>query len=145
MPRSMNADPLFRKGLKIRKEVQGAARVTRRMRETTRYTLPLEDFTIKSAWGLVWSRPGLSRKIRSFLNLGILTALNQPAELKLHIGVALHHGITRDEIAEAVLHTAVYCGIPRAAEARRAMCAVFDELDAQNSKAAPRARSRRKT
>jgi len=134
MPRSLLADPLFRKGLKIRKQVQGAARVARRLREANEYTLGFEELTTKAAWGIIWARPGLSRKIRSFLNLGILTALNQPEELRLHIGVALRHGITRREIAEALLHCTVYCGIPRAAEARRVMCAVFEELDAKKEK-----------
>ena len=144
MPRSLFADPLFRKGLKIRSEVQGKEKVARRMREANEYTLGFEELTTKAAWGIIWARPGLSRKLRSFLNLGILTALHQPEELRLHIGTALHHGVTRKEIAEALLHCTVYCGIPRAADARRIMCSVFEELDARKPKAAPRKRSLRK-
>jgi 4-carboxymuconolactone decarboxylase len=89
---------------------------------------------------MIWSRPGLSRKSRSLLNLGMLTALGQPQELRLHIRAALRNGLTRTEIVEALLHTAVYCGIPKCSEARRAMLEVFDQLDAEQS--APKKRRR---
>lgn len=127
-------DPLFRKGLRIRKEVLGPEAVANRLKSATRYTRGFEELTTKAAWGLIWSRPGLSRRIRSFINLGILTALGQPHELRLHIRAALRNGISRDEISEAILHCAVYCGIPRAADARRAMCEVFDEIDAARTR-----------
>ena len=124
-----NDDALFRKGLRLRKTILGRDYVGRRISTPNEYTRGFEEFTTKAAWGLVWSRPGLSRRSRSLLNLGMLTALGQHHELRLHIGVALRNGLTRHEIAEAVLHCAVYCGIPRAADARRAMLEVFAQLD----------------
>ena len=122
-------DPLYRKGLKVRAEVLGAEYVARRTQAPNEYAQRFEEFTTKAAWGLVWSRPGLTRKQRSLLNLGMLTALGQPTELRLHIRGALRNGLTRDEIAEALLHTAVYCGIPKCSEARRAMLEVFADAD----------------
>lgn len=126
-------DPLFEKGVRIRKEILGAEYVDRRAQASDEYTWPFEEFSAKAAWGLIWSRPGLSRKARSLVNLGMLTALGQPQELRLHIRVALRNGLTRKEIAEALLHTAVYCGIPRAADARRAMVEVFAQIDAEKN------------
>jgi 4-carboxymuconolactone decarboxylase len=133
-------DPLFEQGLRIRAEVLGAEHVARRTQAPNQYARPFEEFTTKAAWGMIWSRPGLSRKSRSLLNLGMLTALGQPQELRLHIRAALRNGLTRTEIVEALLHTAVYCGIPKCSEARRAMLEVFDQLDAEQS--APKKRRR---
>lgn len=133
-------DPLFEKGVRMRKEILGAEYVERRAQASDEYTWPFEEFSAKAAWGLIWSRPGLSRKARSLVNLGMLTALGQPQELRLHIRVALRNGLTRKEIAEALLHTAVYCGIPRAADARRAMVEVFAQVDAEKI---PRVKAKR--
>jgi 4-carboxymuconolactone decarboxylase len=122
-------DPLYEKGLKVRAEVLGAEHVARRTQAPNEHAQMFEEFTTKAAWGLIWSRPGLTRKQRSLLNLGMLTALGQPQELRLHIRAALRNGLTRTEIAEALLHTAVYCGIPKCSEARRAMLEVFADVD----------------
>ena len=124
-------DPLFKKGLKLRKEILGAKDVERRIRETNEYTLGFEEITTTAAWGIIWSRPGISHRIRSFINLGVLTAMGQREELAVHIRVALRNGLSRKEISEAILHCTVYCGIPRAADGRRTMCAVFDDIDQQ--------------
>ncbi|HXF66753.1 MAG TPA: carboxymuconolactone decarboxylase family protein [Burkholderiales bacterium] len=124
-------DPLFRKGLKIRKELLGADYVESRLAAADQYTWPFEELATKSAWGLVWSRPGLPRKVRSFLNLAALTAMNLRHELKLHIRAALRNGLTRKEIAEALLHCAIYCGYPKAVDALRLMREVYQELDAE--------------
>ena len=138
-------DPLFKKGLKIRKEVLGAGDIEKRIRNANEYTIGFEEITTKAAWGIIWSRPGLSRKSRSLLNLGILTALGQPEELRLHIRVALRNGLTRKEISEAILHCSVYCGIPRTADARRAMCEVFEQVDATGAPSGKPRRKARKT
>ena len=124
-------DPLFKKGIRMRKAVLGLAHLGNRISQANEYTQGFEEFSTKAAWGLVWSRPGLSKRIRSFLNIGMLIALGQPEELRLHIGAALRNGVTRKEIAEAILHTAPYCGIPRATAARRIMLEVFATLDAK--------------
>ena len=127
-------DPLFRKGLKIRKEVVGAEYVERRLAAANEYTWPFEELATKYAWAMVWGRPGLSRKVRSFLNLAALTAMNMRHELKLHIRSALRNGLTRKEVSEALLHCAVYAGVPKALDALRLMQEVFDEVDAAKSK-----------
>ncbi|HTD89157.1 MAG TPA: carboxymuconolactone decarboxylase family protein [Burkholderiales bacterium] len=130
MRKSITQDALFKKGVRVRKAVLGAESIQKRLANANVYTEAFEEFTTKAAWGLVWSRPGLSRRIRSFINLGMLIALGQPEELRLHVRAALRNGVTRMEISEAILHSAVYCGVPRATAARRIMLAVFGELDA---------------
>jgi len=135
-------DPLFRKGLRVRKAVLGGDNISQRIAGADRYTLGFEEITTKAAWGIIWSRPGISRRVRSFINLGILTALGQPEELRLHIRAALRNGLSRAEVAEALLHCSVYCGMPRVAEARRAMRAVFEALDAEKKVAVGRTRKR---
>ena len=122
-------DPLFRKGLKVRKAVVGADYVERRLDAADEYAWPFEEITTKFAWGAVWSRPGISRKTRSLLNLAALTAMNMRHELKTHIRGALKNGLTRKEVAEALLHCAVYCGFPKALDALRLMQEVFAEMD----------------
>ena len=131
MKKSITEDPLFKKGARVRRSVLGAAHVQKRIASANQYTEAFEEFNIKAAWGLVWSRPGLSRRSRSFINLGMLIALAQPEELRLHIRAAQRNRVTRKEISEAVLHTAVYCGIPRATAARRIMLEVFAAMDAE--------------
>jgi 4-carboxymuconolactone decarboxylase len=136
-------DPLFKKGLRVRKAVLGAEHLGNRITDANEYTQGFEEFSTKAAWGLVWSRPGLSRRIRSFLNLAMLIALGQTQELRLHIRAALRNQVTRKEIAEAILHTAPYCGIPRATAARRIMLEVFAELDQKTKKPARKRAARR--
>ncbi len=123
-------EPLFKKGLKIRKQLLGSRYVEQRLDSADEYTWPFEELATKTAWGMVWSRPGLPRKVRSFLNLAALTAMNMRHELRLHIRSALRNGLTRKEIAEALLHCAIYCGYPKAVDALRLMREVFDEIDA---------------
>ena len=82
------------------------------------------------AWGTVWQRPGLPRRDRSLMTVVMLVALNRPHELRLHLRGALNNGLSREEIREALLHAAVYCGMPAAVDAFRAAREVFAELDA---------------
>jgi alkylhydroperoxidase/carboxymuconolactone decarboxylase family protein YurZ len=124
-------DPLFKKGLKIRKELLGSEYVESRLDKADQYTWPFEELATKSAWGMVWGRPGLPRKVRSFLNIATLTAMNMRHELKLHMRSALRNGLTRKEIAEAILHCAIYCGFPKGIDALRLMKEVYDEVDAE--------------
>lgn len=124
-------EPLFRKGLKIRKELLGAEYVERRLDAANEYTWPFEELATKTAWGMIWSRPGLPRKVRSYLNLAALTAMNMRHELQLHIRTALRNGLTRKEIAESLLHCAIYCGYPKAVDALRLMKEVYDDLDGE--------------
>lgn len=122
------ADELFEKGLKIRREVLGAEYVDTSIRNADDFTRPLQELITKYCWGEVWSRPGLDRRTRSFVNLAMITALNRPAELKLHVRGALNNGLTRDEIREVLLQTAIYCGVPAALDAFRVAREVFKEM-----------------
>lgn len=137
-------EPLFRKGLKIRKELLGAEYVERRLDAANEYTWPFEELATKTAWGMIWSRPGLPRKVRSYLNLAALTAMNMRHELQLHIRTALRNGLTRNEVAEALLHCAIYCGYPKAVDALRLMKEVYDELDGGARRAGAGRKSKRR-
>ena len=120
----------FQKGLKIRKEVLGGAYVDRSVAAADDMTAPLQKLVTEWCWGEVWSRPGLDRRSRSLLNLGMLLALNRPHELKLHIRGALNNGLTREEVKEVILQAAIYCGAPAALDGMRIAVETFKEVDA---------------
>ena len=121
---------LYEAGLALRKEVVGKDYVERSLAEADDLTRDFQAFVTEYAWGAVWTREGLSRRDRSLLNLGMLTALGKPQELKLHLHGALTNGVTREEIREALMRSAVYCGVPAALEAFRVAREVFSEIDA---------------
>ena len=110
---------LYEKGLANRREVLGAEHVDNALKTADAFSKPLQDLVTEYCWGEVWGRPGLPKKIRSMLNLAMLTALGKPHELKLHVRGALRNGVTREEISEVLLQTAIYCGVPAAVEAFR--------------------------
>ncbi|MCY1284396.1 Carboxymuconolactone decarboxylase family protein [compost metagenome] len=114
-------------GLQVRREVMGDAFVDRALGNATEFTQPLQDFVNEHAWGGVWNREGLSRKTRSLITLAALTALKCPQELKGHVRGALNNGCTVEEIREALLHCAVYAGVPAAIDAFRAAQEVIDD------------------
>jgi 4-carboxymuconolactone decarboxylase len=124
-------DALWDKGMAIRREVLGDAHVDRSLAAADEFDAPLQEYVTRYAWGDIWSRPGLERRDRSILNLGMLVALNRPDELKIHLRGALRNGLTRGEIRECLLQTVVYCGAPAALDAFRTARAVFAELDAE--------------
>lgn len=109
----------FDQGLKVRRAVLGDAYVDRALANTTPFTEAVQRITTEYAWGEIWARPGLDRKVRSLLNLGMLTALNRPHELAIHVRGALNNGCTVEEIQETLLQTAVYCGMPAALDSFR--------------------------
>ena len=125
----IESTPLFEKGLAMRRAVLGRAYVDKSLANADEFMKPMQKFVTEYCWGEIWNRPGLDRKTRSFLNLAMLTALNRPHELKLHLRGALNHGITRDEIAEVFLQTAIYCGVPAALESFKNAAEVFKEED----------------
>jgi len=133
-------DALMKKGLRVRTAVLGREHVRNSFTRGDEYTRTIAEVTTRVAWGMVWSRPGLSRKYRSLLNLGALIALGAGEELRVHIRGALRNGLTRREIAEAIIHCAMYAGFPRAAEARRAMAEVFADIDRKRRVAPPKRR-----
>lgn len=119
----------FEKGLEIRREVLGGAYVDRSVNAATDTTAPLQKLVTEYCWGEVWGRPGLARRDRSLLNLGMLMALNRPHELRIHLRGAIQNGVTREEILEVVLQGAIYCGVPASLDAMRCVTETFKELD----------------
>ena len=116
-------------GLSVRRDVMGDEFVDRALARTDgTESEPLQRFVTEHVWGAVWTRPGLDRRSRSLLNLGILTALRAHEELAGHVRGALTNGLTRDEIVEAVIHTAGYCGAPAALSAMRVVQQVLDDV-----------------
>ena len=101
-------------GMKARRSVLGDAHVDRAEANKTDFTAEFQDLITRYAWGEMWTRPGLDKKTRSLITVGILVALNRPEELRLHLRGALTNGAKKDEIKEVLLHTAIYCGVPAA-------------------------------
>ena len=110
---------LWNKGLAARKEVLGAEYVERQLKTVDDFGMPMQELVTQSCWGWLWTRPQLPRKMRSLVNLGVLSALNRPNEFKTHVRGALTNGCTREEIREVLLQVAVYCGMPAGVEAFR--------------------------
>jgi 4-carboxymuconolactone decarboxylase len=119
----------YEKGLKNRREVLGAEYVDSAIASADDFSRPLQELVTEYCWGAVWDRPGLDRKTRSIINLAMLTALNRPHELKLHVKGALNNGLSKAEIGEVLLQTAVYCGVPAAVDSFRSAREVFAQLE----------------
>jgi 4-carboxymuconolactone decarboxylase len=112
-------DKQFDDGLKTRKQVMGEDFVDRAFAGATEFTMPLQEFITRNAWGTVWQRDGLDLKTRSLVTVAMLTALGRSHELKGHLRGALNNGATPEELREVLLHAAVYCGAPLAVDAFR--------------------------
>jgi 4-carboxymuconolactone decarboxylase len=115
-------------GMRMRREVLGDAHVDRSVAATTPFTADFQDFITRTAWGDLWQRPGLSRRERSMLTLGITAALRDWDEFALHVRAAVTNGLTDAEIAEVCLHTAVYAGVPAANHAFAVARPILEEL-----------------
>jgi 4-carboxymuconolactone decarboxylase len=122
-------DELFERGLEIRKAVLGAEFVEKAIAAADDFNMPMQRLTTEYCWGAVWGRDELPKKTRSMLNLAMLSALNRPHELKMHIGGALRNGVTRVEIREVLLQVAIYCGIPAGVEAFRVAKEALADFD----------------
>jgi 4-carboxymuconolactone decarboxylase len=107
-------DERYETGMSIRREVLGDVHVDRAIAGTVDFTAPFQEFITSCVWGDIWGRDGLSRQIRSAITLAVLTALGREGELALHVRGALANGLTPEEIAEVLLHTSVYAGVPAA-------------------------------
>ncbi|GAA5156055.1 carboxymuconolactone decarboxylase family protein [Amycolatopsis dongchuanensis] len=118
----------FEAGLATRKEVLGAEHVERSLAKVTDFSRPVQELVTEYCWGEVWTRDGLERRTRSLLNLVMLTALNRMHELAVHVRGAVRNGCTQSEIQEALLQTAIYCGVPAALESFRVAERVLTEL-----------------
>ena len=120
---------LFDKGLKTRREVLGSEYVDASLKNADDFNMDMQELVTQYCWGDVWNRPGLDRRTRSFLNLAMITALNRPHELKLHVRGAINNGLTKSEIKEVFLQAAIYCGVPAAIDSFRVAKEVFKEMD----------------
>ena len=123
----MGESEKYKAGLAVRKQVLGEKYVNDALAQADDFTAPLQEYLTEHAWGAVWVREGLSLKTRSMLNLAILTAINRPAELRLHIRGALNNGVTKEEMREIFLHCGAYCGAPAALDAFKSAKQVFAE------------------
>jgi len=119
----------YEEGLAVRREVLGAEYVDKSLRSADDFTRPMQELVTEYCWGAIWTRPGLDRRTRSFLNLAMLTALNRPHEIRLHVRGALNNGLTKDELMEVFLQSAIYCGVPAALDAMRVAKEVFAEVE----------------
>src|SRR4051794_38011272 len=109
----------YQEGLALRRAVLGSEYVDKSLASADEFGGPLQELVTEFCWGAVWGRPELPVKTRSMLNLAMLTALNRPHELKIHVRGAVRNGCTKEEIREILLQTAIYCGVPAALDAMR--------------------------
>jgi 4-carboxymuconolactone decarboxylase len=120
----------YKQGMAVRRAVLGDAHVDRSLQTQNAFNQEFQDLITRYAWGEIWTRPGLSRHTRSLIVIATTVALNRTEEFRLHVRAALNNGVTREEIKEVLLQTAIYCGVPAANSAFHAAQAVFTEIDA---------------
>jgi 4-carboxymuconolactone decarboxylase len=118
-----------KQGMKIRRAVLGDAHVDRAQANKNSFNGDFQDLITRYAWGEIWTRPGLPRKTRSLITIAMMVALNRSDELRMHLRAAANNGVTRKEIQEVLLQTAIYCGVPAANSAFHAAEEVFAEMD----------------
>ncbi len=116
-------------GMAVRRAVLGDAHVDRAQANRTPFNTEFQDLITRYAWGEIWTREGLPRHTRSLMTICMMVALGREEELKLHLRAAANNGVTRDEIKEALLQTAIYCGVPAANSAFALAQQVFAEID----------------
>ena len=119
----------YQQGMSVRRTVLGDAHVTRALKNTNDFNREFQDLITRYAWGEIWTRPGLPRHTRSLIVIATMVALNRTEELRMHIRAAFNNGVTRDEIKEVLLQSAVYCGVPAGNSAFHTAEAVFAEID----------------
>ena len=125
-PKDLPQDAAVQAGLATRTQVMGPEFVNRAFAVATDYTLPMQEFITRNAWGNVWQRPGLDLKTRSLITVAMLAAMGKQHELKGHVRGALNNGVTPEELREVMLHASVYCGMPTAIEAFRTVAEVVE-------------------
>ena len=119
----------YQQGLSVRRAVLGDAYVDRALQNRNEFNQAFQDLITRYAWGEIWTRPALPRQTRSLLTLAMMVALNRGDELRMHLRAAFNTGVTRDEIQELLLQTAIYCGVPAANQAFHIAEEVFAEMD----------------
>lgn len=119
----------FEKGLNTRREVLGSEYVDNSIKNADDFNRPMQELVTEYCWHEIWNRPGLDRRTRSIMNLCMLTALNRPHELKLHVRGAINNGLSKQDIQEVFLQTAIYCGVPAAIDSFRSAKEVFKDME----------------
>jgi 4-carboxymuconolactone decarboxylase len=117
----------YKEGMSVRRAVLGDAHVDAAEKNRNELTEEFQDLITRYAWGEIWTRPGLTRQTRSMLTLAMMVALNRSEELRMHLRAALNNGVTREEIKEVLLQTAIYCGVPAANSAFHLAQEVFSQ------------------
>jgi 4-carboxymuconolactone decarboxylase len=120
---------LYDQGMAVRRAVLGDAYVDNAVKNVDGFNEAMQDLVTEYCWGAVWTRDALSRKTRSMLNLAMLTALNRPHEFKAHVRGALRNGVTKEEIREILLQTAIYCGVPAALDSFRNAREMINDME----------------
>ncbi len=121
---------VYDRGLAIRKKVLGEDYVNNSFKNADEFSKPFQDLSTEYCWGYVWGREGLPLKTRSIINIAMISALNRPHELKLHIKAAVaNNGVSREEVKEILLQVAIYCGVPAGMDSARIAREAFAELD----------------
>ena len=126
----MQDEERYQQGMAVRRAVLGDAHVDRTVQNLTPLNEEFQNFITRSAWGDIWSRPVLDRHTRSMITIAMLIALNREAELKMHLNAAFNNGVTREELKELIMHSALYCGLPAANATLHLAQQVFDQRDA---------------
>jgi len=121
----------YARGLEIRKAVLGADYVERSLASADDFNRPMQELSTEYCWGHVWGREGLTRRERSLINLAMISALNRPHELRVHVQGAIRNGVTREEIREALLQVAIYCGVPAGMDSFRVAKEALAAMDEQ--------------
>jgi len=124
---------LFKRGLEVRRKVLGEDYVNASLKSADDFMMAFQNITTEWCWGYAWSRPGLDHKVRSLINIAMLTALNRMNEVKLHVRGALRNGATEEEIRETLIQVTVYCGIPAGLDAFKCADAVLKEPSVDQS------------
>jgi 4-carboxymuconolactone decarboxylase len=124
----------YDQGIKVRRAVLGDAHVDRSLQNRTPFNEDFQDLITRYAWGEIWGRPGLTRPTRSMLTLAMMVALNRADEFRMHVRAALNNGVTREEIREVLLQTAIYCGVPAANSAFHIAEEVLAEYDKSSAR-----------
>ncbi len=119
----------YKQGMSVRREVLGDEHVDRSLARLNDFNRDFQNLITRYAWGEIWTRPGLPRHTRSLLTLSMMVALNRMDEFRLHVRAAFNNGVTREQIGEVLLQSAIYCGVPAANSAFHAAEEVFAEIE----------------
>lgn len=138
----MNKD-LYEKGQKLRRRVLGDAYVDAAQKKTTDFNRPFQELVTEYVWGTLWSREGLDKRTRALINIAMLTAMGRIEEVKLYLKAAPNVGVTRDDVREVLMQTAIYCGIPAALDSFRVAQELYADAPTEKAKQAKGGRKKK--